>query len=74
MIRIWGGDERGQEGSGLLQAVVSVFVCMLLAWRPGQRLPDHWTSPETTSPLPTDVQLISQVSLLGARGEELHQG
>lgn len=31
------------------------------------------TSPETPSPLP-DVQLFSQVSLLEARKEELHQG
>lgn len=49
------------------------FVCMLLAWRPGQRLSDHRTSPENPS-LPPDVQPLYQVSLLGARREELHQG
>lgn len=55
-------DERGQGGSGPLQEVV-VCVCVLLAWRPGQSLSDHWTSPEILSP-PPDVQLLSPVSLL----------
>lgn len=67
MIKIWGGDERGQGGSGLLQAVVRWHGDLVRDWS-GNR-----TSPETPSPLP-DVQLFSQVSLLEARKEELHQG
>ena len=47
------GDERGQEGSGLLHAVVSVWLqCILLAWRPGQWLSDHRIFPEKPPPLP----------------------
>lgn len=39
------GEERGQEGCGLLQRVLFLSARWLLAWRPGQRLPDHRTSP-----------------------------
>lgn len=77
MIQIWGRggqggvDERGQGGSGLLQAVACVYLCT--CWH-GDLVRDwsgHRTSPESPPP---DVQLFSQVSLLEGRREELHQG
>lgn len=69
------GDERGQEGSGLLHAVVSVWFQCVFCWH-GDLVSDCRTtgpSPKTPFP-PPDVQLLSQVSLLGTRREELHQG
>lgn len=52
-----------------------LLLCIRVRWH-GDLVRDwsgHWTSPERPSPLP-DVQLFSQVSLLEARREELHQG
>lgn len=78
---MWGprrliGIQKGWKRARGLRTIAGgccVRVCVLLAWRPGQSLSDHWTSPEILSP-PPDVQLLSPVSLLWARREELHQG
>lgn len=69
----YGGMKEGRPTPDCCSSGFCVCVCMLLAWRPGQWLLDHRTFPETPSP-PPDVQLLSQVSLLGARREELHRG
>lgn len=47
--------------------LVCLRACMLLAWRPAPWQSDHRTFPDASSP-PPDVQLLSQVSLLGPGG------
>lgn len=68
-----GGDERGQGGSGLLQAVASVYLC--ICWHGDLVGTGQATGPplKPPSPLP-DVQLFSHFLLLEVRREELHQG
>lgn len=69
-----GVDERGQEGSGLLQAVVSVSLCVF-CWH-GDLVRDCWTTgpPQKTPPFPQMCSSCLGSLCWGARREELHQG
>lgn len=66
-------DERGQEGSGLFQAVICQCVCVRVWCWHGDLVSDCRTTGPSLKP-PPDVQLLSQVSLFRSWREELHQG
>lgn len=69
LIRIC-GDERGQKGSKLLQAVVCMCVCVLLAWWCGQSPSDHRTFAEALPPPPSPrcAALVSGLFVAGPGG------